>query len=170
MLRLIQTPFCTLIDGRIPKHGVEKALQESFNYFIKKILIFLCFRGDSVYIPAGQNVLIDVSTPILNSVIIEGSLVFEDKDMTFDAYYLICMEGRVQIGTFKTPFQSKLVITMHGSKWFPRQLPEYGNKGWSFHHGVLDMHGKPTLYTWTVLTQTAEINDLTVNLKFFLSV
>ncbi len=84
--------------------------------------------------------------------------------MTFDAYYLICMEGRVQIGTFKNPFQSKLVITMHGRKWFPRQLPEYGNKVWAFHNAVLDMHGTPKQYTWTVLAKTAEINDLTVNL------
>ena len=88
--------------------------------------------------------------------------------MTFDAYYLICMQGRVQIGTLQKPFLSKLVITMHGRKWFPKQLPEFGNKVWAFHMGVLDMHGKPRQFTWTVLTKTAEVNDLTVPLFNFL--
>ena len=87
-------------------------------------------------------------------------------DMTFDAYYLICMQGRVQIGTLQKPFLSNLVITMHGRKWFPKQLPEFGNKVWAFHQGVLDMHGKPRQFTWTVLTKIAEVNDLTVLFNF----
>ena len=90
----------------------------------------------------------------------EGTLIFEDgTDKTFDAYYLICMQGRVQIGTYPKPFNSKLTITMHGRKWYPKQLPEYGNKVWAFHQGVLDMHGKPKKYTWTVLSKTAEAGD-----------
>ena len=115
-----------------------------------------------MYIPAGQNVLLDESTALLYSVIIEGSLIFEDKDMTFDAYYLVCMGGSVQIGTFKKPFLSKLTITMHGNKYYPRQLPEYGNKVWAFHQATLDMHGAPKRKTWTVLAQTAEISATTV--------
>ena len=96
-------------------------------------------------------------------------MIFEDIDMTFDAYYLVCMQGRVQIGTLQNPFLSNLVITMHGSKWFPKQLPEFGNKVWAFHQGVLDMHGKPRKFTWTTLNKTAEVNDMTVLYIYFFS-
>ena len=33
--------------------------------------------GDSVYIPAGTNVMLDVSPPRLNLVVVEGNLVFD---------------------------------------------------------------------------------------------
>lgn len=118
-------------------------------------------QGDSVYIPPGQIVLLDDSTPELNAVIIEGTLIFEDKDKTFDANYLVCMGGRVQIGTRAQPFLSKLRITMHGSK-DDKQLPEFGNKVWAFHEATLDMHGKPKNVTWTLLNKTAEAGDTNV--------
>ena len=95
-------------------------------------------------------------------------MIFEDgTDKTFDAYYLVCMQGSVQIGTLAKPFLSKLTITMNGRKWYPAQLPEYGNKVWAFHQGTLDMHGKPTAYTYTVLSKTAEVGDQTVILSFY---
>ena len=87
--------------------------------------------------------------------------------MTFDAYYLVCMQGQVQIGTFENPFLSNLVITMHGNELYPPQLPDYGNKVWAFHQAVLDMHGKPREITWTVLSKTSDIGDLTVFYIFF---
>ena len=97
----------------------------------------------------------------MDAVIIEGTLIFEDTDKTFDANYLICMEGKVQIGTKTQPFLSKLVITMHGKK-DDKQLPEYGNKVWAFHHATLEMHGKPKNVTWTLLGKTAEAGDISV--------
>jgi G8 domain len=117
-----------------------------------------------VYIPAGQNVLFDVSTPRLYSIMVEGSLIFEDKDMELHADFLVCMGGKVQIGTFEKPFTSKLTITMYGNKT-SKQLPEYGNKVWAIHSCVLDMHGVPKLYTWTLLSQTAAANDDKVKLN-----
>ena len=40
-------------------------------------------EGDLVNIPKGQNILLDVSTPVLNTLIIEGRLVVQrDKDLT----------------------------------------------------------------------------------------
>ena len=123
--------------------------------------------GDSVYIPAGQTVLLDVSTPLLNSVIVEGTLIFEDKDKEFSAYFLICMGGRVEIGTVSKPFRSKLTITMYGRK-DGIQLPEFGNKVWAFHNGVLDMHGLPKKVTWTLLANTAKAGETSVIINIFL--
>lgn len=67
----------------------------------------------------------------------------------------------MQIGTLNEPFLSKLVITMHGTNE-DKQLPEFGNKVWAFHQGILDMHGRKKDVTWTLLDKTAEIGDSTV--------
>ena len=84
--------------------------------------------------------------------------------MTFDANFLICMGGRVQIGTFEEPFTKKLIITMHGDKDNSKQLPEFGNKVWGFHHGAtLDMHGVPRK-TWTLLSKTVKLGESQISL------
>lgn len=59
--------------------------------------------GDSVLIPSGQNVLLDVSSPILNAIIIQGALIVDDADLTLDASYIIIRQGRLQIGTWDKP-------------------------------------------------------------------
>ena len=47
-------------------------------------------EGDSVYVPVGMTLLVDDSTPILDTVIVEGKIIFADeKHMTFDAHYFI---------------------------------------------------------------------------------
>jgi len=72
--------------------------------------------GMMVSIPKGKNILMDVSTPVLSTVIVEGKLIFEDKDLTFDAEYIMVMGGHMQIGTAANPIQNKITITMHGTK------------------------------------------------------
>lgn len=45
-------------------------------------------------VPVGMTLLVDQSTPILNSVIVEGKIIFEDvKDLTFDAHYFVINGG-----------------------------------------------------------------------------
>jgi hypothetical protein len=51
-------------------------------------------EGDSVYVPKGMTLLVDQSTPVLNTVIVEGGKIqFEDKDLTFDAHYFVLNGG-----------------------------------------------------------------------------
>jgi|688.fasta_scaffold2581190_1 hypothetical protein len=38
-------------------------------------------EGDLVSIPVGQSVLLDISTPILNTLIIEGRLIVDDNNI-----------------------------------------------------------------------------------------
>ena len=38
-------------------------------------------EGDLVYIPKGQSILLDVSTPVLNTLIIEGTLRVKDTPL-----------------------------------------------------------------------------------------
>lgn len=85
-------------------------------------------EGDSVYVGQGQTLIVDASTPVLNAVIVEGTIIWADEeDYTFDAHFLIVRGGRLIIGTENKPYQHKLVITMHG-EIEDKQLPEFGNK------------------------------------------
>ena len=62
-------------------------------------------EGESVVIPKGLNLLVDVdSTPILNAITVEGSLIFPPHDnsehmRTFDAHYIMVKGGYLEIGT-----------------------------------------------------------------------
>ena len=62
--------------------------------------------GESVYVPAGFNLLVDVdSTPVLNAVVVEGSLTFAPdpssalRERFFDAYYIFVTGGTMEVGT-----------------------------------------------------------------------
>lgn len=50
-------------------------------------------EGDSVYVPKGMTLLVDQSTPILDAVIVEGKIQFEDRDLTFDTHYFVINAG-----------------------------------------------------------------------------
>ena len=50
-------------------------------------------EGDSVYVPKGMTLLVDQSTPILDTVIVEGKIQFEDRDLTFDTHYFVINAG-----------------------------------------------------------------------------
>lgn len=63
-------------------------------------------EGDSVYVPEGMTLLIDDDTPVLDTVVIEGKMMFSDeKNMKFDANYIIIREGELEIGTEDLPYQ-----------------------------------------------------------------
>ncbi len=58
----------------------------------------LPINGDSVYIKSGQTVFLDVDTAILNLVLIEGSLIFEDEgDLHLQAKYIFINHGKLQV-------------------------------------------------------------------------
>jgi len=119
--------------------------------------------GESVYLPAGLNLLVDVdATPMLKAVIVEGTLIFPpDKDpkhhRTFDAMYIMVRgEGSYfEVGTEDFPYTSKMTITMHGLISDP-YLPIYGNKCIGLRYGTLDLHGVKREPEWTSLDTTAE--------------
>ena len=134
---------------------------------------FIPIAGNSVSIPKGQTLVVDVdSTPILKAIVVEGSLIFApDADpnhhRTFDAEYIFVYEDAVfEAGTEDNRYTSKLTITMHGTRE-DAQIPVYGNKGIFVRKGQLDMHGVVRDYTWTELATTVEPlqNQITLNAK-----
>jgi len=98
--------------------------------------------GESVHIPKGLNLLVDVDkTPKLNAILCEGSLLFmpgptPEHVRTFDAMYLFINGGYMEVGTPKYPYTSKMVITMHGTVKDP-YIPIYGNKVIALRFGTL---------------------------------
>ena len=140
--------------------------------------------GDSLYIPPGFNLVIDVDEvpnmdeaeeedlPYLQAVVVEGSLIFETKEndeehkRTFSAGYIVAREGEIEIGTAQNPYKSNLEIILYGAKEDP-QLPLFGNKVIGVWEGKLDIHGKKRPHTWLELAQTAEkgASEIVINMK-----
>ena len=131
---------------------------------------FMPADGDSVAIPAGQTLIVDIDrSPKLKAVIVQGAMIFvpdadETHQRTFDAEYIYVDEGaKLEIGTEAARYTSKLTITMHGARESP-QLPIYGNKGIFVRRGTLDIHGKERDYSWAELGETVAANSDTITL------
>ena len=57
-------------------------------------------QGESVYIKLGQTVYFDISPPVLNLILIEGTLIFEDEqDLHLQAKYIFINGGKLQVLT-----------------------------------------------------------------------
>jgi len=111
-------------------------------------------EGETVQIPAGLTLLLDVPTPKLMLLLIEGALIVEDvPGITLDANYIFINRGSFQVGTPALPYQNQFTLTLHGRRESP-MMPIYGNKVLAVYRGVLDMHGIPRTVTWTSLEYT----------------
>jgi len=115
---------------------------------------FAPMEMESIYVPKGLNLYVDVdSTPKLNAIIVEGSLIFAPESdvthqRTFDAHYIFVNGGNMEVGTEEFPYTSKITITMHSITSDP-YIPIYGNKVIGVRNGVLDMHGPTRSPVWT---------------------
>jgi len=131
---------------------------------------FAPIEGDSIYIPEGLNLLVDIDeTPILEAIVVEGSLTFvpDDDDSSterfFDARYIFVRGGTMEVGTEDYRYTSKITFTMHGdiTNSF---LPIYGNKVLGCRFCTLDMHGPVRTPTWTKLAATVEAGGSEITL------
>ncbi|XP_053468790.1 PKHD1 like 1, tandem duplicate 1 [Ictalurus furcatus] len=121
--------------------------------------------GTFAVITKGQTILLDVSTPVLKMLLIQGGkLIFDEADIELQAENILITDGgALQIGTEDNPFQHKAIITLHGHLRSP-ELPVYGAKTLGVREGVLDLHGIPIPITWTRLAQTANNGSITLTL------
>ncbi|XP_072562121.1 PKHD1 like 1, tandem duplicate 1 [Paramormyrops kingsleyae] len=122
--------------------------------------------GMFVVITKGQTILLDMTTPVLKMLLIQGgTLVFDEIDIELQAENILLTDGGVlQIGTEAAPFQHKAIITLHGHLR-SQELPIYGSKTLGVRQGVLDLHGIPIPTTWTHLNETAPAGSSTLTLK-----
>ena len=121
-------------------------------------------EGDSVHVPKGQVLLVDVSPPPLYTVIVEGVIMWADEqDLTFEAWFIMVRNGQFKIGSREKPHQHNLTITMHGQRE-SKMLPGFGNKAIMVQDGQIDIHGKPLDVTWTELEIGAKPGDTEITL------
>ncbi|XP_048777455.2 fibrocystin-L-like isoform X3 [Ostrea edulis] len=122
-------------------------------------------EGEMIVIQENQTILLDVSTPILGMLLIQGGkVIFDEKDIELNAkYILITDNGALEVGKEGAPFQHQATITMHGVFRSP-ELPIYGSKSLGVREGTLDLHGKPKV-TWTRLAATANSGSSSITLQ-----
>ena len=111
-------------------------------------------EGDAVTIPAGKSMLLDVSPPRLANLTIEGALVFDQRDLTLQADWIMLHGGHLEIGSELKPFQHRATISLTDAT--PGEnVMNMGDKFIaSMMNGVIEIHGQPRL-SWTKLAQSA---------------
>ena len=110
--------------------------------------------GDTVTIERGKDVLLDVSTPPLHGLNIDGKLSFSDRaDLELTTEWVM-LHGELAIGSEAKPHTRKATITLtdtvHGEA-----MAGMGDRGIMISGGTLNLHGDRK-NTWTKLARTAE--------------
>ena len=67
----------------------------------------------------------------------------------------------MEVGTHEEPYESKLNITMHGSR-YGAYIPKFGNKCIGVTYSTLDIHGVERTPTWTSLQKTAKVDEVSI--------
>ena len=116
--------------------------------------------GDKVDIASGKEVTLDVSTPALGGLTINGKLVFADsKDLELNSEWIM-VHGELQVGTEAKPFTHKATITLTDNVK-GEQMMGMGDRGIMLSGGTLNLHGNRT-NTWTKLAKTADAGSTTI--------
>jgi len=113
---------------------------------------FAPIQGDTVYVPEGMVLVVDQSTPQLQLILVEGTIVFADgADLTVQAETILIVDGKFILGTELKPHLNGVTIILTGDV-HTRQLPEFGNKVIGCYNCELDIHGKERTEVWSVLS------------------
>ena len=126
--------------------------------------------GDFVVVPTGQTLVLDVVTPVLGYILIQGgALIFDQEkgDNEVELHTqggLITSDGVFQVGTEEEPFLSKTQIVLYGHL-LSTEIPVYGAKTLALRRGILDIHGRPLNVTWTKLAMTAMAGSFMLHLQ-----
>ena len=128
----------------------------------------LPIEGDFVIVPSGQRLVLDIRTPVLKIVLIQGGeLIFDDESNGIELHsenILITDGGKLEVGTEESYYKHKAQIVMYGHR-LSTELPLFGAKTLAVRNGTLDLHGKPIRDTWTCITKTVRPGDNLLTLK-----
>ena len=123
--------------------------------------------GHAVEIGPGNEILLDVTTPVLSLLLIrEGALVWDiSKDnLQLNAEYIVIVGGSFTLGTEAVPMTNKATIKLYGHQR-SIHLPIYGAKCFAVRSGTVDIHGATVTPTWTFLDATAEAGANTIDIQ-----
>ncbi len=127
-------------------------------------------EGDFVVVPRGQTLVLDVVTPVLAYILVQGgTLIFDpekgDNEVELHTQGgLITSGGVFQVGTEEEPFLAKTQVVLYGHV-LSTELPVYGAKTLALREGTLDFHGRPLNLTWTRLSATVSAGSDTIYLQ-----
>jgi cell surface hyaluronidase len=121
--------------------------------------------GENVEIPKGTAMLLDVSPPALEGLIINGALVFGDVDINLTAEWIMVhgTEGKLELGVPTKPYTHKAVITLTGADEDVLGMKMGGRVLGVMEGGTLSMIGQKRT-SWTKLNATAKKGDKTITL------
>jgi hypothetical protein len=110
--------------------------------------------GDKVAIAKDRNVILDVNTPALDGVTIDGKLSFADNTDVELTTEWVMVHGELAIGTEAKPHTRKATITLTDNVKGEDVMAGMGDRGIMLSGGTLNLHGSTT-HTWTKLSATA---------------
>src|SRR6188472_4405667 len=124
--------------------------------------------GDKVAIAKDKNVILDVNTPALGGVTIDGKLSFADNADVELTTEWIMLHGELAIGTEAKPHARKATITLTDNvKGEDVGVPaatvasERVDRGIMLMGGTLNLHGDRK-HTWTKLANTANAGSTSI--------
>jgi cell migration-inducing and hyaluronan-binding protein len=117
--------------------------------------------GDTVTIPMGKSVILDVSPPALGGVTILGKLAFADNADVELTTEWIMLHGELQAGTEAKPHTRKATITLTDTVR-DEAMMGMGDRGIMISGGTLNLHGDRK-NSWTKLAKTAEAGSNSID-------
>jgi cell migration-inducing and hyaluronan-binding protein len=117
--------------------------------------------GDKVTIERGKEVILDVNTPALAGLHVEGKLSFAntaDVELTTE---WIMIHGELEIGTEAAPHTRRATITLTDNVK-SEEMAGMGDRGIMVSGGTLNLHGDRK-NTWTKLSSTAAAGSNSIN-------
>ena len=132
--------------------------------------MFMPQAGDTVSIPPGAWMVMDIDPPPLRMLIVEamGTLeVPDDGDHKLEVEIMLLRGGKFQVGTQDEPFTNNFELVLVGNHYTVDQPlpngPNLGAKALGV-FGFADMHGLDVGVSWTKLAATASAGDTTLEL------
>jgi hypothetical protein len=110
--------------------------------------------GEKVTIAKDKQVILDVNTPALGGVTVEGKLSFADNADVELTTEWVMIHGELAIGTEAKPHTRKATITLTDNVK-EESMMGMGDRGIMISGGTLNLHGDRK-HTWTKLAATAE--------------
>lgn len=116
--------------------------------------------SQTITIPAGETVLLDVNPAPLGDLIIDGNLVFNRQDLQLTAASIM-VHGSLYIGQSDAPFTHRAVITLTGERSADTEQGMGDRYLAAMGGGRLELHG-PKLHSWTLLARDAQAGDSSI--------
>ena len=127
-------------------------------------------EGDTVFIPPGAWMVMDIDPPPLRMLFVESMAALEiddTADRVLDVEIMLVRGGKFVVGYPDAPFQHNFELLLSGNHFTQDQpLPDVnlGAKALGI-FGFADIHGMPVNTSWTKLAATAAAGDTTIELS-----